>query len=272
MLRSLVAGLLLLACAAPVAAAEPSPVPFELLRSKHIAVKVKINSKGPYRLIFDTGAPFMLVNFKTAKDSGMIAKDTRPPWFAFFNSLGPVKVRTLEVGQTKLEDTSIAVMDHPTVEAISKALGPIDGLVGYPFFAAFRTTIDYQAKQLTFVRNGASAPGSQDVIESLLEVMTEDQPAEKVLAPAAQWGFVLHKDKADAEPGVTVQEVRAGSAAAVGGVQKGDRLLTLNGRWTDSLADAFMAAGAIKPGTKARLVVRRGNREITLSATPRKGL
>ena len=43
------------------------------------------------------------------------------------------------------------VMDHPTVEAISKTVGPIDGIVGFPFFARYRMTLDYQAKKLTFV-------------------------------------------------------------------------------------------------------------------------
>ncbi len=256
----------------PLSAAEPQPAPFELMQSKHIAVKVKINGKGPYRFIFDTGAPFMLVNLRTAKDSGMVAKDLRPPWFAFFNALGPVKVKSVELGSTKITDTTIAVMDHPTVELISKVLGPIDGLVGYPFFAAFATTIDYQKKQLTFTPNGAVAPGSQDVFESLIETLTEDQPAEKVVAPAALWGLVLRKDDGDSAPGVTVQQVRPAGAAAAAGLRAGDRLLTLDGRWTDSVADAFQAAGFVKPNTPVKLAVRRGKMDIILTVTPRKGL
>src|SRR5207302_5303192 len=35
----------------------PATVPFELLETKHMAVKIKLNGKGPYRVIFDTGAP-----------------------------------------------------------------------------------------------------------------------------------------------------------------------------------------------------------------------
>ena len=33
-------------------------VPFELLKTRHIVVSIKINGKGPYRVIFDTGSPF----------------------------------------------------------------------------------------------------------------------------------------------------------------------------------------------------------------------
>ena len=40
----------------------PSPakkfsVPFELIKTQHMVVSIKVNGKGPYRLVFDTGAP-----------------------------------------------------------------------------------------------------------------------------------------------------------------------------------------------------------------------
>ena len=38
-------------------APKASVVKFELLKSGHMAVDVKVNGKGPYKLIFDTGAP-----------------------------------------------------------------------------------------------------------------------------------------------------------------------------------------------------------------------
>ena len=172
----------------------------------------------------------------------------------------------------KIRDTSIVVMDHPTVEVISKALGPIDGLIGYPFFAAFVTTIDYQKKQFTFTPNGAKPVSSQEVIEWLIETFSEDQAPEKILAPAALWGFVVGKEPGDDKAGVTVQEVRAASPAATAGLQKGDRLLTIDARWTDTVADVFQAAGFVKPLASVKLLVRRGEKDIILSVTPRKGL
>ena len=35
--------------------------------SGHLAVQVKINGKGPYRLVFDTGAPMILVSTESAR-------------------------------------------------------------------------------------------------------------------------------------------------------------------------------------------------------------
>ena len=56
-----------------------------------------------------------------------------------------------------------------------------------------------------------------------------------MLSAAGQWGLVADKDKDDEEAGVTIKEVMPGSAAAAAGLKAGDRLLTLDGRWTDSL-------------------------------------
>src|SRR5258708_5934655 len=136
--------------AKPVEAAKPIVVPFELLPSGHMAVMVKVNGKGPYRLIFDTGAPITLMNNKIAKEADLL-KDVKKPWFTLFGAMGDVKIKELEVGGQKLANTIAIVMDHPTVEAISKAFGGIDGIVGFPFFARSKTTLDYKAKTLTFV-------------------------------------------------------------------------------------------------------------------------
>ncbi|HSQ54348.1 MAG TPA: retropepsin-like aspartic protease, partial [Gemmata sp.] len=119
-------------------AGKPVVVHFELLKSRHMAVQVKINGKGPYRLIFDTGAPTNLINNRLAKESGVLKKGDKPAMPLF--GLGGAKViNVLEVGDLKLDKVPVMVMDHPTVTAISKALGPIDGIVGFPFFARYKT-------------------------------------------------------------------------------------------------------------------------------------
>src|SRR5262245_53996365 len=75
--------------------AKPVAVPSELLKTGHMTVKVKVNGKGPYTLIFDTGAPITLVNNKVAKDAGLLKDIQRPP-FSLFGSMGEVKVKDLE--------------------------------------------------------------------------------------------------------------------------------------------------------------------------------
>jgi hypothetical protein len=266
--------LLLLLVAPPlradVPAARPVTVPFELLKTKHMVVHIKVNGKGPYRVIFDTGAPVVLLNNKIAKESGVLPKNFKPTALQLFGTAGQFPIKTLELGALKADDVPAVVMDHPALEEAAKVLGPLDGIVGFPFFARYSMTLDYQAKQLTFVPNGFKPP---DTVQSLLALMLGgDQPAKTILAPAAQWGFVVDKDAADEQAGVPVKKVLPGSAAAAAGLHDGDRLLTLDDRWTDSVADCYAAVGHVKPGTAAKVLIRRSGKEIELTITPRPGL
>jgi hypothetical protein len=257
--------------AAP-AKAKPITVPFELIKSKHIAIKIMINGKGPYRVIFDTGAPITLLNNKTAKASGVVGKNYKPSPFALFGAAGEFKIKTLQVGDLKAANVPVIVMDHPTVSLISKVLGPIEGLVGFPFFAQFEMTIDYQAKTLTFVPSGYKPGNVMRQMEKMIGLLGNQKPKPKVLAPAAQWGFRVEKDAKDEDAGVEVKEVLAGSAAAAAGMKAGDRLLTLDGRWTDSVAECYSAAGKVKAGTAAKVVVKRKGKEVELTVKPVAGL
>src|SRR4051794_41159775 len=80
--------------AKPLDAAKPIVVPFETLPTGHMTVMVKVNGKGPYKLIFDTGAPITLMNNKIAKESGLL-KDVKKPIFSLFGSMGDVKVKEI---------------------------------------------------------------------------------------------------------------------------------------------------------------------------------
>lgn len=254
------------------AKAEPVVVPFELLDSRHMAVQVKLNGKGPYRLIFDTGAPMNLINNRIAKESGVLDPKKKQPVVGLFGTMGQKKVDLLEVGPAKLENASAVVMDHPTVAAISEALGPIDGIIGFPFFARYKATIDYQKREMTLVPNGY-VPA--DALEALMSKMMAAQQGGKeprIVGPAALWGFAVDKPAGDAGPGVAVTDVLAGGAAAKAGLKAGDRLLTLDGRWTDTIGDTYLAASLVRVGREAVLVVERGGKEVRLTVRPVRGV
>jgi hypothetical protein len=271
--------LLALALVAPTApAAEPKPVvvPFTLVETGHFLVDVKINGKGPFKLIFDTGAPTMLINNRLAKASGVVNSKTSRPLFAPFGAMGPQTIGTVQIGEVTADKVSAMVMDHPTVSLFSrffeKKHGPIDGIVGFPFFARYKMTVDYQAKELTFVPNGYKPA---DVMQSMMNsLMAASQSAGKprVVGPAGQWGLRVEKSTDDEDPGVRVAEVLEGSAAAAAGVKVDDRILTLDGRWTDSIAECYQAAAQAQPGKPAVLTVQRDGKELKLTVTPRRGI
>src|SRR5262249_27711485 len=272
-----VAALLAAFVAAPARAEKPKEtppakgakgtVPFEVLKTGHITVKVSINGKGPYTLIFDTGAPINLLNNKIGKDAGLL-KSMKRPAFSLFGSMGDVRVKELEVGGLKIGNVEAIVMDHPTVQAISNAFGPIDGIIGFAFWARFKMTMDYQAQTLTFVPNGFEPPSALKAMEASMMALLAGDAGPTILSVPGQWGMTVSKKSDDEAAGVTVTKVLRGSPAAHAGLKEGDRLLTLDDRWTDSVADTFTPAGFVKPGTTVANVVKRGEKEAPLKIKP----
>jgi hypothetical protein len=247
----------------------PVRVPFDLLVTKHITVKIKINGKGPYRMIFDTGAPVSILNTRTARKTGLLSNTGTAGGFSLFGSIDQVKIKKLEIGDLKAEGVPVIVMDHPTIELVSKAWGPIEGIIGFPFFARYRMTLDYQAKEMTFVPNGYEP---RDIIQALTTLLIQtDKPMTRVLAPAGVWGLCVDKDSKDEEPGVRISLVLAESPAAKAGLRVGDRLLSLDDRWTDSVVDCYAAAEHVKFGTSSLVRITRDGKEIELVITPAAG-
>jgi hypothetical protein len=252
--------------------AKPSVVPFELLKSGHMAVMVKVNGKGPYRVIFDTGAPINLFNNKLARETGLLRGQPQSA-LPLFGTIGETSVEELQVGTEKAKKQPAIVMDHPLLEVMSQKLGPLYGIVGFPFFARYRMTLDYQAQTMTLVPSGYKPGNTMASLEkTLMSLMLGGPPEPRVLSSAGQWGLVAHKPDGDEDSGVIIQEVLPGTAAAAAGLKPGDRLLTLDDRWTDTLPDLYEAASHIQPGTTVLLRVRRGGTELEVNVTPRAGL
>ena len=135
-------------------------MPFELLKTQHMVVNVKVNGKGPYRLIFDTGAPDSLVSNKVDKEAGLVAKGVGLLAFLRPDVARP-RSRRSRSATSKAENVSATVFDHPTVKAISRFVGPIDGIIGFTFYARYKMSINYEKKEITFEPN-TYKPGKRD--------------------------------------------------------------------------------------------------------------
>ncbi|MBX9680446.1 MAG: PDZ domain-containing protein [Gemmataceae bacterium] len=242
---------------------KPAKVAFQTLPTQHMMVQITVNGKGPYRVIFDTGAPVTLLSNKVAREAGVFPKNYKPG-FALFGSAGQFKVKQLEMGDLKVENIDAMVMDHPTVGALAAAVGPIEGIVGFNVFAKFRSTLDYQAKEMTFIPT-SFVPAN--MMEKMMESMLSSKNAKgkaKVLAPGGLLGVRPMKDSADMESGITLEHVYADSPAAKAGLKSGDRLLTLDHRWTDSVSDLFIALSKADVTATLPLEVLRDGKSVKL--------
>lgn len=225
----------------------PVVIPFELMPSGHIALMAKVNDKGPYRFGFDTGAPDLVVSERVAKSAGVLPANFRRPFFTLLGSLGYHPTQSIDVSGGRQEGINVEVWNHPTVELLARVEGPLEGLIGFPFFAHFDMTIDYKAKSITLLPSPFQPQATQERVQAYLN--GEASPA--TIAPAVELGLRVTKGPKDAAPGVTVAEVFAGGPAAAAGVKAGDRLLTLDERWTDGVDDCYAAAAAVEPAAKS---------------------
>lgn len=248
--------------------------PFEMLQTKHMAIKIMVNGKGPFRVIFDTGAPISLVSSKLAEETELVKPRKRGSGGSMpmmFGMQGQATIKEFGLGELKALNVQVIVMDHPAVTAVSKVLGRIDGIIGFPFFARYRMSIDYQKQTLIFEPSDYN-PG--DVMANLMRMMmsTRGKPLQITMGSHGVWGFTAGKTDQDEEDGVEISHVFAGSSAAAAGLKPGDRLLVLDGTWTDTVQDCYRAAGKVKPGRAASLKIRREGKEMALTMTPRPGL
>ena len=129
----------------------PGEVGFKLAGPNEAAliVSVKINGKGPYDFVLDTGATFTCVDRNLAQELKL------PDWSGPLGTvvitggdgeMGFVKIEMLEVGNTaKALDLVACKLD------LSRMQPPgfgIKGLVGLNFLKSYRVTIDFERKTL----------------------------------------------------------------------------------------------------------------------------
>jgi hypothetical protein len=236
----------------------------EILPSKHVAVRATVNGKGPFRLLFDTGAPLLILTPDAARRAGVIEEGDG----AAAGPLGlgrHVLIERVEIGGARVESLSGAVTNHDALRNLSAVCGELDGIVGFSFFARFDTVIDYQAARVTFTANGY-AP--RDVLKSVAPSLGGMGGGKRVVPRPVVLGVTLEAK----EP--VVRAVAPGGAAEAAGLKAGDRILSFDGRWIEDARDVSTAASTLVPNEATSVrIARPGEAEPrTLTLYPRKGL
>jgi membrane-associated protease RseP (regulator of RpoE activity) len=241
-----------------------------MLVTNHMLVEARINDKGPFHLIFDLGAPITLLNNRSSEAAGVVKPGARRS--ILFGMRGEAVVDRLNVGRLAAEKLPVIILDHPVLKALEDVTGrPIDGIMGFTFFARFKTTIDYHAHEMTFEPITYEV---RDLLKELPDRLMRPKVAERhVLSPAGLWGLQVGEPTLGLNSqGAPIVRVLEGSPASTAGLKPGDVLCTVDGRWIASIADVYHAAAKVAPGQKIEVLIIRAGKELTLSITPADGI
>jgi hypothetical protein len=266
-------------------------VPYRLTDTNHFLVRVRINGKGPFNFLVDSGAPALFIATETAKKIGL-----KPNPAEFW---APVDRLDFE-GGARLSGLKARV-DDPFQLVGMNALGlpgaSIDGILGFTILARFRLEIDLTKDRMTWTRLnhqprdppvpkhkpgetagpplGVQAMSALGSLAKGIALFVGKQPEEK-LTPRAFLGLQWYERIEAGRKEVAVQHVLKGSPAAHGGLETGDCILQINHKVIKDLKSARAILAEIRPGDGVPLVVRRGSgsisHELNLALTASGGL
>lgn len=295
---------------APAVPATPTPsspgrayrVPYRLTATKHLLVRARLDGKGPFNFILDTGAPALFVAPEAAKKAGLKADEE-----------GWATVKRLEIeGGAVVEQQEARIQEPPQLTGMNLVGLPgarLDGVLGYNLIARFRMEIDltrpvmvwtplkYQPLPLVSIAElpepkapapkapVGGAPGTPDppgtppaeiaALEKLPGLLGALAPKRAEIPQVARGflGFELA-----AAPGVPrVTRVFPHSPAARAKLAVGDRIthLALPGKPAQpvkSVGELRALAAQVAAGETVRLSVLRGQRKLTVTVRGANGI
>jgi len=178
-------------------------VPFELLNN-HIYIDVKLNDKGPFRVLCDTGGaniltPALLRELGLKSEGALQGRGVGEK----SEDVGLVKIKSLSVGDATLSNQVFAVFPMESFSAVEGI--PINGLIGYEVFKRFIANVDYEHHLITltlpsafsykgegtvvpFLFNGhiPQVDGAIDGIEGKFDIDTGSRSSLDLLGPFAE--------------------------------------------------------------------------------------
>jgi hypothetical protein len=243
-------------------------VPYKLTDTKHLMVRVKLNGKGPFNLIMDTGAPALFITKAVAEKAGVEAG--KDGW-------GTVDRFELEGGlvinkaKGRIEDP----FQLKGMNGMGLAGVEIHGMLGFNLLARYKITYDLTSDKLLFEPlqfdpppvpsfGGGGQPGGLEILGSVMKMLgpllgMNGPPPRK---PRGLLGMNME----ESDDGVVVKSVLLGSPADRAGLKPGDKISKFYQSKIDLVSDMVRLAGKKGAGDEIILTILRDNepKKITL--------
>jgi membrane-associated protease RseP (regulator of RpoE activity) len=250
-------------------------VPYRLTDTHHVMVRAKLNGKGPFNFIVDTGCPVLIVSSAVGKKLGV--KPDAKGW-TLLDKLelegGLVQEKVKCRVETPFQIEGMNAMGLPGVE--------LHGLLGYTVIAKYKMEFDFKHDQMRWTPLAFDPPapaplgGSKGNLASLeamgglmkfLSAIAGIKPAPPPV-PRGFFGFEL----VEKDSKVLVDRVLAKSPAAQAGLKAGDQIESIDGEDVKDVADVFNHTAKVTVGRPLSLTVSRNGESQTLKITAGNGL
>src|SRR5271166_4446717 len=249
-------------------------VPYRLTDTNHFLVRVRINGKGPFNFLVDSGAPALYVATETAAKVGL--KPVKGEFWTVIDRLDLEGGARLPGIKARVEDPFQLV----GMNALGLPGASIDGILGFTILARFRLEIDLTKDRMTWTRLDHNPrdppvpdhkPGEKGGAPVGVQAMSMLGPLAKGLAflmgkqpeeqrqPRGCLGLEWSEHVESGQKQVSIQSVLEGLPAARGGVHAGDHIVAINDRVIKSLQEAHAALSLVHPGDPVPLIVRAGS-------------
>jgi hypothetical protein len=248
-------------------------VPYRLTTTNHVLVRAKINGKGPYNFILDTGAPALFVSTGVSRKLGVSADGQGWGTFDRLEIEGGV---VLTKARGRVEDP----FQLEGMNTLGLAGAELHGIIGYTVLARYRLEFDFTKHKMGWTELdykpqgpqglGAQATSGLDAMSTVIKLLGAflGKRPEQEIALRGFLGIAL-EDTAD---GVAVSAALADGPAALAGLQAGDRITHFQGKEVSSTAELQRRVAGLGADETARLRVLRGDATHTINIKAGKGI
>jgi hypothetical protein len=247
-------------------------VPCRMTATKHVMVRAKLNGKGPYNFIVDSGAPAVFLTTAVCKEVGVTPDDKHWGTFDKFEiEGGPVLTGT----KARVED----MFQLSGMNGLGLAGVKLHGVLGYALLAKYRLEFDFSRDTMTWTELGyeprpfqAVGGGKNEGLETVGQLAKGlGELLGKGIPDVKCRGF-LGIELRDGDDGVEVRGVLADSPGAKAGIKTEDRITHVQGKRVRSAAEVLRQMGELPAGETAKLTILRGAASRDLSVKLGEGL
>ena len=251
-------------------------VPYRMTDTNHFLVRVRVDGKGPFNFLVDTGAPALFVGLEAARKIGL-----KPDPEDYFTPIGRLDFEggaSLTGMKARVED----VFQMVGMNALGLPGASIDGILGFSALARFKVEIDPTQDRMTWTRLNFE-PKDPSVPRAAARKQSGEMQAMNALGPLAKFAAALigkqpeeqlHPrgflgiELAEVSGELKVSGVLADSPASGAALKAGDRLVKVGEKPVDTLKAARLAVAEVRPGDKVALALLRDGKaiDVTLAA------